>query len=72
MRALVFHTFISYRSYFSHYDYDLNGNTTDDGVAFYTYDSNSSDKSENRLTGATNVDGTTAGLYNSALVNPFF
>ena len=41
--------FFSYRSYLSHYDYDLNGSTTFDGVAFYTYDS------ENRLTGRLNM-----------------
>ena len=46
-----------------YYDYDLNGNTTFDGVAFYTYDS------ENRLTGATNADGTTAGPLNPAVDN---
>jgi hypothetical protein len=46
-----------------YYDYDLNGNTTFDGVASYSYDS------ENRLTGAVNADGSTSGPFNAALEN---
>ena len=46
-----------------YYDYDLNGNTTFDGVASYSYDS------ENRLTGAVNASGSTTGAFNAALEN---
>ena len=47
----------------TYYDYDLNGNTTYDDVAYYSYDS------ENRLTSATNADGSTGGVLNAALDN---
>ncbi|OHB74507.1 MAG: hypothetical protein A2Z25_14385 [Planctomycetes bacterium RBG_16_55_9] len=46
-----------------YYDYDLNGNTTFDSVAFYSYDS------ENRLIGAINADGCVAGPLNPAVDN---
>jgi len=46
-----------------YYDYDENGNTTYDGVGYYTYDS------ENRLTSATNADGSTGGILNAAVDN---
>jgi YD repeat-containing protein len=48
-----------------YYDYDENGNTTYDGVAYYSYDS------ENRLISATNADGSTGGGGELKVCGPF-